>query len=72
MERVQINVFSAEELAVVPYVGEKTLAIIFQRRDATQGQLTPVHLKDLPTLRKIDLHAFFFFYSSLSYFSKYF
>ena len=58
MERVQINVCSEEELAVVPYVGKKTLAIILRRREETQGQLTPAMLDDLPTLRKIDLHAF--------------
>ena len=58
MERVQINVCSAEELAGVPYVGEKTLAIILQRRDATQGQLTPVHLEDLPTLVRLTCVLF--------------
>ena len=61
MERVRINVCSEEELAEVPYVCAKTLAIILRRRVETKGQLTPAMLDDLPTLRKLDLHSFFDF-----------
>ena len=61
MELIPINVCSEEELASVHYVGEKTLAVILQRRLSTQGQLTPESLNDLLTLRKIDLHTVFDF-----------